>query len=111
MINEIILDPDADRDIDEAAAYIAARNLDAGLRLYDAATRTFEQLAEMPGIGAVRPMKSPDLAGLRMMPITGFENYLAFYLPLKTGGVRIVRVLHGAQNIDQILGPEETAIR
>ena len=34
MSSAISIDPKADQDIDDAAAYIAARNLDAGLRFY-----------------------------------------------------------------------------
>jgi plasmid stabilization system protein ParE len=35
--------------------------------------------------------------------ITGFENYLIFYRPLAGGGIEIIRVLHGAQDVDRIV--------
>ena len=38
------------------------------------------------------------------MAHTGFENFLIFYVPTKSG-INIVRVLHGAQDLDRIFGP------
>jgi len=46
------------------------------------------------------------LKGLRRIPVKGFENYLVFYLPHQ-GGIDVIRVLHGARNIDNIFALEE----
>ncbi|HEY6393362.1 MAG TPA: hypothetical protein VIX89_18915 [Bryobacteraceae bacterium] len=46
------------------------------------------------------------LAGLRRVPVKGFEKYLLFYIP-RIGGIDIVRVLHSARDIQGIFGSEE----
>ena len=38
---------------------------------------------------------------MRRWPVKDFENWLVFYLP-KRDGVEIVRVLHGARDLDSI---------
>ena len=101
MTRRVILDPEADRDIEEQFDYLAARRLDAALRFLQATSDTFEQLAEMPGMGAPRRFNNPKLAGVRMWPIRGFENYLSFYLTTEES-IQVLRVLHGARNIERI---------
>jgi toxin ParE1/3/4 len=38
---------------------------------------------------------------MRVWSIKGFENFLVFYRPVP-GGVDIIRVLHGAQDIESL---------
>jgi plasmid stabilization system protein ParE len=38
--------------------------------------------------------------------VKGFESYLVFYLPLEAG-IDVVRVLHGARDIDRVFAQEE----
>src|SRR5688500_2954342 len=80
------------------------RNLDAAKRFVAAAQKACHKLADMPGLGTERDFGNPKLAGIRSWPITGFENFLIFYVPTKSG-INIVRVLHGAQDLDRIFGP------
>jgi toxin ParE1/3/4 len=95
--------PAADRDLDDQAAYLAQEaSLDVALRFYDAASRTFEAIARMPGIGELRGSHLPRLADVRVWRIEGFEKHLIFYRAAPDG-IRIVRVLHGARNIDRLL--------
>jgi len=55
----------------------------------------FQTLAKQPGIGRMRD----ELAtGLRSLPI---GRYVIFYLSL-ADGIEIIRVLHGARDIDTI---------
>ena len=54
-------------------------------------------------MGAPLAWRSPKLAGLRKWRVSGFENFLIFYLP-RPGGVSIVRVLHAAQDWWALLG-------
>jgi toxin ParE1/3/4 len=82
--------PAADRDLDDQAAF------------YDAANTTFEALARMPGMGERRESRQPRLAGMRVGRVEGFENHLIYYRPVE-GGIEIVRVLHGARDIDRAL--------
>ena len=36
------------------------------------------------------------------MPVKGFENHLIFYLS-HSGGIDVIRVIHGARDIENIL--------
>ena len=56
----------------------------------------------MPGIGERREPSNPQLAGLRVWRVEGSENHLVFYRT-NDGGIDIVRVLHGARDIDRVL--------
>jgi toxin ParE1/3/4 len=106
MALTVVLDPQADADIEDEFNYLADRSLDAGLRFLSAADNTFAALAEMPGMGRYPRFKDPRLAGLRMWPIKGFSNYLIFYLTTEEN-IRVLRILHGARNIEQILSDTE----
>jgi toxin ParE1/3/4 len=95
--------PAADGDLDEQAAYLAEHaSLEVALRFYDAAATTFESIARMPGIGERWPSAVPRLDGLRVWRVQGFERHLIFYRPTESG-IDIVRVLHGARDIDTVL--------
>ncbi len=98
--------PSADRDLDGLAGYLMQEaNLEMALRFYDAAAATFEKLARMPGMGERRESANPRLDGLRVWRIDGFPNHLIFYRPTD-GGIDVVRVLHGARDIDRVLDSE-----
>lgn len=92
-----------ERDLNAAVDYIGERNPDAGLRFLAAAEDAFERLAAMPGMGGLWESPNPRLAGLRVWPIRGFENYLIFYRPLPDG-IAVARVIHGSRDIERILG-------
>lgn len=40
---------------------------------------------------------------MRVWPIRRFPNHLIFYRPID-GGIEVIRVLHGAQDLDAIFG-------
>ncbi len=98
--------PTADSDLDDQAEYLAREaSLETAQRFYDAARTTFEKIARMSGIGEPRESANPRLAGLRVWRVEGFEKHMIFYR--RTGdGIDIVRVLHGARDIDSILAEE-----
>ena len=103
MKGEIHRLPRAELDLQTAAEYIAQDNLDAAVRFINAAEDAFRKLAEMPGMGPTCEFDSPELSGLRSWPMGGsFRNYLVFYRQVPDG-VEIVRVLHGARKIEEIL--------
>jgi toxin ParE1/3/4 len=54
-------------------------------------------------MGGLVRVRAAELSGLRKWPVRNFENFLIFYLP-RSGGVSIVRVLHGKQDWWQALG-------
>ncbi len=98
--------PAADRDVDDQAAYLAEQaGLETALRFLDTVAFTFGRLASMPGVGERRESADPRLSGLRVWRVEGFPNHLIFY---RTGenGVEVVRLLHGARDIDRIFGRE-----
>jgi toxin ParE1/3/4 len=102
----IHVQPAADRDLGDQAGYLAVEaGLETALRFYDAASTTFENIARMPGIGEKRESPNPRLIGLRVWRIEGFKNHLIFYRPADDG-IEIVRILHGARDIDSILSGE-----
>jgi toxin ParE1/3/4 len=57
-------------------------------------------------MGRQRETTNPNLADLRQWPVPGFEKYLIFYRPAEDG-IDVVRVLHGARDLDAILDEEE----
>jgi toxin ParE1/3/4 len=84
--------------------HIAEARADAADRVIAATYRVCKRLAEHPKLGPVRQFPGNEPADIRFFPITEFPNYLVFYR-FEKGGVEILRVLHGAQDIDQLFGP------
>jgi plasmid stabilization system protein ParE len=93
--------PAADRDIDVHIAYISRENPDAAGRYVEAVSAILEHIVRMPGMGATREYRIPRLAGLRMIPVPGFDNFLVFHL-VTPRTVGIVRVLHSARDIRKV---------
>ena len=107
MNARLVVRPRADADLDQCVEYLAERNIRAARRFLEAAQQTFERIAEMPDLGArfqflELDQPSPLLAELRVVPIKRFRKYLVFYRAIR-GGAEIVRVLHGARDIDESL--------
>lgn len=76
-------------------------------RYLDAVLTTCEVLAERPFAGRPFSTKAPRLRELRRFPVSRpFEKHLIFYKPTAVG-IDVVRVLHGARDIDAILADEE----
>jgi toxin ParE1/3/4 len=98
--------PQAKQDLREHVLYLVNINPDLAERFIDAAAATFAQLAAMPKMGIRQEFKLPELAGTRRWFVAGFEYYLIFYRPIK-GGIEILRVLYGTQNIDAIMNDED----
>jgi len=59
----------------------------------------------MPQMGTPRQFRNSRLIGLRMWRVPGFEKHLIFYR-VTEGGIEVVRVLHGARDIQRILDDE-----
>lgn len=111
-MNEITKKPGALRDLARHADYLEEHaGLATAERFLNAAQDAFARLAAMPNMGLRREAPSAHFAALRQCPIRGFENYLVFYQPAASG-IDVLRVLHGARDIDRILeeeaGEEET---
>ncbi len=99
--------PRAAADIEQCANYLEEHATpETALRFRFAIMDAIERVAAMPGVGSPRHLKNPRLSGLRMWIIPGFKNYLLFYVTPHEG-VQIVRVFHGAQDVNAILETEE----
>ena len=99
-------------DLEGRSEYIRQHDPRAAIRFIDAAEATFRLLAEQPGIGTRYDPDQPDIAELRFFPITRFKNDCVFCRPI-ADGIAVLRVLHGARDIEGILaeqfGIEEVA--
>jgi toxin ParE1/3/4 len=76
-------------------------SVDVARRFLHAANVSFQVLAKMPELGAQRNFRNPRFSSVRAWPVKGFERYLIFYRPL-TDGVEILRVIHGARDIESL---------
>jgi toxin ParE1/3/4 len=90
-----IIPHEADEDISEILAYIASDNFSAALAFYDRLIDLFEMLADNANAGRGRPELKEDI---RSFPE---GNYLIFYR-LWAGKIAIVRVIHGARDLEEI---------
>lgn len=102
---QLVVRERAMRDLEERSCYISQHNPAAALRFLEAAKAGLRQLVNMPGLGARYAPDHPLLADLRSFPITRFNRDLIFYRPL-ADGIEVVRVLHGARDIEAILAEE-----
>ena len=102
----VVRRPGARRDlVDIFDYYVDAATIKTARRFLVQAEATFQRLARMPSLGT---LVNPDHATrpeLRCMRVSRFRNYAVFYLPIP-GGVDVVRVLHGARDLDGILDAE-----
>jgi len=94
-----VIRPAAEADIDDIALYIAKRNVEAGHRFLRHVFDDIEMLAANPGFGTRIPDSPLDL---RRWRVKGF-NAIAIIYRSTIGHVRVLRVLHGAQDWDRIL--------
>ncbi len=103
-MSDLLIAPDARFDLDEIWSYYAVdlQNPDAADRIRDEIFEALNKLARTPGMGHLRS----DLAEepLRFWCV---RSYLIIYRAEKRS-VEIVRVLHGARDVQAILGEERT---
>jgi len=92
--------PLAEADILEIWDYIADDDPAAADRWVDQIDRQFRLLATQPKVGRARDKLVP---GVRSFP---FGRYVVFYMSIDDG-IDVVRVLHGARDIDAIFHPEK----
>jgi toxin ParE1/3/4 len=105
----ILITPAADQDIKEQAAYLAQNESAAlGLRFLRAAEQTCQLLAGHAEIGVRTECRSVLLSGMRMLPMKRFTKHLFFYRIVK-GDVEIIRILHGARDIEALFLPDPEA--
>jgi plasmid stabilization system protein ParE len=92
--------PQAIDDLFEIWSYIAQDSPEAANRVEEAVYQACAFLADTPLAGRIRE----DLTArpLRFWPALPYRNYLIVYDP-ETKPLQIIRILHGARNIVNIL--------
>ncbi len=91
--------------VDIFRRYTREAGLRVARRFFVQAEATVRRLAGMPGLGTQYKHEHPALGDLRFSPVSRFRKYVVFYRPVD-GGIEIVRVLHGARDIDCVLAAE-----
>ncbi len=90
------LSPQAELELEEIGDHIAEDSPGNARRFIERLTQKFAALGRNPFIGRGRPELRPDL---RSFP---FGAYLILYRAIDDG-VEIVRVVHAARDLDQLL--------
>jgi toxin ParE1/3/4 len=96
----VVVRPRASADLAEIWAHIAKDSVKHADKFAVLIDDHFRALARRPRMGRSRPELAVDL---RSFPV---GRYVIFYLP-RPRGVEIVRVLHGARDIESILQEED----
>ena len=96
--------PRAWREINSQIEYLEEHaGLETAERFLDSLIRTFQELANMPRQGVRCNFRRSSARRLRRWRVRDFEDWLVFYLA-KRDGVEIVHIIHGARDIESILG-------
>ncbi len=91
--------PEAETDLEDIWWYIAQNNLLDADKFLDRLQEKLLKLAEFPQMSTSRDALRPSLRSFSV------GNYLVFYFPLGDG-IDIVRILHGARDLEAIFQSE-----
>ena len=89
----------AAQDAEEIAEFIAVDSLGAAIRFLENTELTLQRLAAAPNTGSLFESDQPELANLRYRRVIGFPNHLIFYI-VRKHAIEVVRILHGARDIE-----------
>ena len=103
MRRKIERSAEALRDVEELIDFLCDRIAEVAQRFVDAAEATFEFLAANREVGERCRFSDPRLEGIRVWPVEGYRNHLVYFRPIDDG-VQIVRVLHGARDVESLFG-------
>jgi toxin ParE1/3/4 len=96
----VVVRPRALADLAEIWAFIAQASVNHADRFARLIDHHLRALARQPHMGRSRPELSADLRSFSV------GRYVVFYVPLLKG-VEVVRVLHGARDIESILQEDD----
>lgn len=100
MSRAVYTRPAAVADIEYYTLFIAEQSEDAAERFYSAVFETIDAIAEQPRTGRRREFKNSAITDIWSRQVKGFRNYLIFYRVPADGPLWILRVLHGAMDLD-----------
>lgn len=101
MTSRYLLGAAAEADLDEIIQYLTERSADAPRRVFNAFEEAFDLVSRNPEVGH----KRDDLTD-RPLKFLSVFSYLIAYNPA-TSPVQIVAVLHGARDVQSLLGSRE----
>jgi toxin ParE1/3/4 len=87
---------EAERDLNEIADFVAARNPAAAQRLVNRMEARCKALAGMPGMGRPREELARNLRSSHV------AKYVVFYRSTQYG-IDVIRIIHGARDIPKLL--------
>jgi toxin ParE1/3/4 len=88
--------------VEQADWYGAQSGQSLAARWEKAVTSAMLRIAKAPGAGALCSFGSSKLHRVRRTIIAGFPKHLIFYR-LSNGEVLVLRVLHGARDLERLL--------
>jgi toxin ParE1/3/4 len=92
----------------EQADFYGERSDSVAHQWEKAVHRVIQSLLRFPDRGARCHFSHPHLQALRRVPVPGFPQHLIFYRHVREENlVLIVHVLHGARDIEKLLGTLE----
>ena len=97
MIYRLQTSPEADRDVDEIADYLAERSVRAGTRFLTQVASTLDRIRVDTGRGMHLRLEEPELAGILWHRVDEFPNHLIFFR-VEGDLVFVLRILHGARD-------------
>lgn len=107
MTRRVVLRPRAETDIDQYFEFLAVSSVEAAIRFLDGIRETLGAIKDRPSIGSAREFGHTTLTGLRSLPVRGFPKHLIFYKAQEPDVILVVRVLHGAMDLQEHLRAEE----
>ena len=100
MRRQLVVSRDAETDLILIWVYYAEKSEQAAKRIREEIIHQYNLLVEYPFLGRSREELQ---VGLRSMPVA---NHVVFYR-VTDSAIEIVRVLHGAQDVDATFPPED----
>jgi toxin ParE1/3/4 len=98
MRGRITLRREAPDDLRATVNYLEQHSLEAADRFVDAVFEALDGLAEMPGKGSPKQLRSRRLKGLRSWSVPGFRKMLIFYR-IVPDGIDVLAIVHGARDL------------
>ena len=96
----------ARQDVVEQFLYLESDNPQIADRFLDAVDVAYQDLLEYPLSGHSWESERIPLEDVRIGHLRGFPSHLIFYRPVESG-IEILRVLHGARDLDSALSDFE----